>query len=104
MGNKLPGSDEGSANGAEVATRVGGGRGRPRGSTAAIAAARLGPVVEVTLGVAVRGEGRVELDVRHVKAAAGAGGTDAFFAVGAHHQGGRNVVPHHRPYWRKNLY
>ena len=51
----------------------------------------------MTLGVAVYGEGRVELDVRHVEAAAGAGGTDELLAVGARHRWGRNIVPHDRP-------
>ena len=103
VGHELPGPDEGSAHGAEVATRAGGGRGLPSRAPAAIAGAvKIGSVVEVTLGVAVRGEGRVKLDVRHVEAAAGASGTNAFLAVGARHRGGGDVVPHDRPYlWEK---
>ena len=94
VGHELPGPDEGSTYGAEVAARVGGGRRRP-GCSPAIASAKLGTVVEVTFGVAMLGESRVKLDVRHVEATSSAGGTDTLVAVGARHRGGRNVVPHH---------
>ena len=52
-------------------------------------------VEEVALGVAVRGEGSVELHVGHVEAAAGAGATDGLLAEGARHRRRRDVVPHH---------